>query len=68
MRQKVMREIKTALPDSSDDWLGLSDQPLQGLLPALLLQLCPDHLAARPVVVVHPVSLQERGEVAPLEL
>lgn len=45
---------------SSDDGLGLSDQPLQGLLPALPLQLRSDHLPARPVVLVHPVPLPER--------
>lgn len=47
----------------SDDWLGLSHQPLQGRLPALPLQLCSNHLPARPVVLVQPVPLQERREV-----
>lgn len=44
----------------SDDWLGLSDQPLQGLLPALPLQLCSNHLPTRPVVLVQPVPLQRQ--------
>lgn len=50
----------------SVDWLGLSDQPLQGLLPALPLQLGSNHLPARPVVLVQPVPLQERREVTPV--
>lgn len=50
----------------SDDWLGLSDQPLQRLLPALPLQLGSNHLPARPVVLVQPVPLQDRGEVTPV--
>lgn len=44
---------------SSDDWLGLSDQPLQSCLPALPLQLCSNNLPAHLVVLVHPVSLQD---------
>lgn len=42
---------------SSDDWLGLPDQPLQRVHPALPLQLCSNHLPALPVVLVHPVTL-----------
>lgn len=48
---------------SSGDGLRLSGQPLQRLLPALPLQLCSDHLAALPVVLVHPVALQKQVEV-----
>lgn len=44
---------------SSGDGLRLSGQPLQRLLPALPLQLCSDHLAALPVVLVHPVALRK---------
>lgn len=43
----------------SGDGLRLSDEPLEGLLAALLLQLLPDHIPAHLVVVVEPVALQE---------
>lgn len=73
MRQKNDEEddnndlcCQTGSRKPSDDWLGLSDQPLQGLLPALPLQLCSNHLPARPVVLVQPVPLQERREVTPV--
>lgn len=61
------RSIAMRLDRSSDNWLGLSDQPLQCLLPALPLQLCSHHLPALPVVLVHPVPLQDsKGRVKPL--
>lgn len=41
------------------DGLRLSDEPLEGFLAALHLQLLPDHVPAGQVVVVEPVSLQE---------
>lgn len=68
-RDRKRREAKTnnrrgrrRRPGSSGHGLGLPEQPPQGLLPALPLQLCPDHLPAGPVVAVHPVSLRERPE------
>lgn len=73
--QRMMRKIQTiitaehsivrggglGLGESSDDWLGLPDQPLQRVHPALPLQLCSNHLPALPVVLVHPVALQHRN-------
>jgi len=47
---------------SSDDWLALSDQPLKSLLAALPLHLCSNHVTALPVVLIHPVTLQDREE------
>lgn len=50
-----------ALVSASDDGLCFPDQPLQRLLLALPLQLCSHHLQTLPVVVVHPVTLRDRG-------
>ena len=44
------------------DGLRLSDEPLEGFLAALLLQLLPDHVPAGQVVAVEPVTLQEGGK------
>lgn len=50
-----------SLVSASDDGLCFPDQPLQRLLLALPLQLCSHHLQTLPVVVVHPVTLRDRG-------
>lgn len=44
------------------DGLRLSDEPLEGFLAALLLQLLPIHVPAGQVVAVEPVALQEGRE------
>ena len=44
------------------DGLRLSDEPLEGFLAALLLQLLPDHVPAGQVVAVEPVALPEGGK------
>lgn len=47
------------------DWLSLPDQPIQALFLALPLQLGANRLTALPVVIVQPITLQEKKNVYP---
>lgn len=42
------------------DGLRLPDEPLESFLAALLLQFLPDHFPAGQVVIVEPVTLEDR--------
>lgn len=53
---KKIREILMLFGDG----LCLSDEPLERFLAALFLQFLPDYIPAGQMVVVEPVTLQQR--------